>query len=584
MSEIGRSISTGTGAMPPEGPLSRRSLWGWVAVGLVAVGAIGAGAIWATNSGNGKLPDLPWTTVRRGPMTVSITEDGEVTAEKRQVIFNELRWPVIIEELFPEGRVVQKGQTVIRFRCDELLEAIDEQEIRYKSAESAYKAAVTNYDMLKLQLDARVRRAEIAVQDAIADLKKYKEAVWPQLLDDALAKIQLAERDLKLAEHKLQSKLKINADPELNRPYSQNEIDAERLAVDRLKLALKKARRDKEILEKYTHPRKLRDLTLAVEDAKLELVSAKAERDKQLKLAETQRESAALNLKTQRERLEEYKKDRDTKLNVKAEQTGLVVYETRRRPWHRPITVAVGETIKPRQQLIIIPDSSTLVVRTRVYEAVRERVHAGLPAKIRLDARRGKVLRGKVSKVAVLPDSQNPWLSPGVKVYPTTVRFDEDLSGLDLKPGMTCDVEIILAELPDVLSVPIAAVFSDDESTYCYRLDGKGRPKRTAIRIGLTSETRVQVLSGLAEGDRVLLVPPPGEKSRPRRKKKQVQQTATTLPVAMPAGAGTRSMPRRGGRGPLARPRSRPAKAGKRRPATGGTGARRGAARDSSMP
>jgi len=184
--------------------------------------------------------------------------------------------------------------------------------------------------------------------------------------------------------------------------------------------------------------------------------------------------------------------------------------------------------------------------------------------------------------VAVLPDSQNPWLSPGVKVYPTVVSFDEDLSGLDLKPGMTCDVEIILAELPDALSVPIAAVFSDNESTYCYRLGPDGKAKRTAIKIGLTSETRAQVLSGLAEGDKVLLVPPPGEKPAPRRKKRKPQQSPTT-PVAMPAAAGTaRPSPR--GRRPALGSQGRPTGAARHRRAAHAESASRAATSQPSTP
>lgn len=93
---------------------------------------------------------------------------------------------------------------------------------------------------------------------------------------------------------------------------------------------MKSAKTEKDILHKYTHPRQLRDFTIAVEDAKLEQIAAEAERDKQLKLAQTQKNYAAFNRKRQAERLKEYVEDRDTKLNIKAKESGLVVYETRR--------------------------------------------------------------------------------------------------------------------------------------------------------------------------------------------------------------------------------------------------------------
>ncbi|KKK99101.1 hypothetical protein LCGC14_2636120, partial [marine sediment metagenome] len=153
-----------------------------------------------------------------------------------------------------------------------------------------------------------------------------------------------------------------------------------------------------------------------------------------------------------KKKLKELRED-EKKLTVKAEKTGLVVYDTgRSRYGGNDIVVAEGEKINPRQQLLIIPDMSTLQIRTRVYEVMIDQITPGLPAVIRLDSKPDLTLKGKVSKVAVLPDSQNRWLNPGVKVYPATVTFDGDLSKLDLKPGMTCNVEVTLAELDDAIS------------------------------------------------------------------------------------------------------------------------------------
>jgi HlyD family secretion protein len=411
------------------------------------------------------------------------------------------------------------------------------------------------------------------VEDSEANLAKYQEAEWDQLQAEAASAIDLAAGDLKLAKHKLNSKQKINTDPELNQPYSQSEIEAERLTVARLQRSLKRAQTDRDILHKYTHPRRLRDLQTGVDDAQRELIAAGAERDKQLSLAKTQKETKALSLRNARDKLTELIDDRDNCLHIKAEQTGLVVYETRRRHWHRPITVAVDEEISPRQQLMVIPDSSTLVVKTQVYEAVREKVSVGLPARIRLDARAGKTLRGTVSKVNFLPDSQNPWLSPGVKVYPTTITFNDDVTGLDLKPGMTCDVIITLAELPEVLSVPIAGVFSDQDTTFCYRVGANGAPCRTEVQLGLTSETRAEIKSGLSANDVVLLVPPRGERIH---RKAPAKEAPTSMPARM--GPPRRGGPGREGRG-MRPATTRPAGAG--RP---GTPTTRRARRDGNRP
>ena len=75
---------------------------------------------------------------------------------------------------------------------------------------------------------------------------------------------------------------------------------------------------------------------------------------------------------------------------------------------------------------------------------------------------------------------------------------------------MTADVELILDRLDDILQVPIAAVFSEGESTFCWKVTGRSRRTKVPVKVGRSNETDVEILEGLAEGDIVLLVPPEG--------------------------------------------------------------------------
>ncbi len=452
-------------------------------------------------------------------------------------------------ELAPQGALVQKGDTIIRLECEDLMVAITDQELLLQSAEDANLVATKQVLLTKKEMAAQVSKAKTAVVDAENDLKKYVEGEWDQQRDEAEANIKITKGDLILAEGKLDSKLKINRDPALNEPYSKSEIEAEELSVERLKLALKKAETAKGLLLKYTHPRTLRDLKIAISDAILDLEITEVDADTKNRLADAAKKSADVRLAKRKARLKELKEDA-AKLHVVAEEAGLVVHETRRRHWSRPITLAVGEKINPRQQLMIIPDMTTLQVETTVYEAVRDQVYEGLPALIRLtrqEAKNNTVLTGMVYKVAPLPDSQNPWLSPGVKVFPTVVKFTDLKLTEGLTPGMTAQVEIILAELPDVLSVPIAAVFSEAEETYCYKTE-HGKHSRVPVRIGRSSETQVQILSGLAENDLVLLAPPPGAKPTKKAKERPKTPAIATRPATTrPAPTATR--PASGSRG-----------------------------------
>ncbi len=555
MSEVSQSISIASSQTAAS--LQRRK---WILIAAAAaVGVtflIGAGLLAMGGGTNENHNSNDTATVRRTMLPISVTESGVIMSANRQIIANELRWPVVIEEL-AEADYIKKGELIIRFSCEELDDAIEEAELDHQTAQDEYDAAVSSLEISRMQAENNIRKARMAVEDAENDLRKYMggewvdeymkllaerqpattQAVnaavtafepagqdlteifqtlaeheggeWCQKRDESEADMKLAQGDLLLATERHDAKVKINSDPSLKQPYSKNEIESERLNVERLKLKLQKAVTSIDILHRYTHPRAFRDKLTGVTDAKLKLAEALAGEKNKVNLAKTKVAARLSRLKRHKDREADFKEDFATKLKYVADAPGLVVYDTgRRRGYGGDVKVAVGERINPRQQLMIIPDMSTLQVDTKVLEAVAEQVHPGLPATIRLDARPGTVLRGNVTKIAPLPDTQNRFWSPDVKMYPTIVSFEADVAQLKLKPEMTAQVEIILAELTDVLTVPISAIFTDHDVTFCYRRR-KGTVKRVPVAIGRSSETLVEILLGLNENDKVLLAPPP---------------------------------------------------------------------------
>jgi len=263
--------------------------------------------------------------------------------------------------------------------------------------------------------------------------------------------------------------------------------------------------------------------------------------------------------------LKEYLAD-EKKLVVKAETAGLVVYDTAGSRW-RPsnVTVEVGEQLGPRQQIMIIPDMTTLQVETKVYEAIIDQVRPGMRAYVHLEGKPGEPpMSGYVSDVSPLPDSQGRWITTGMKVFNVTVKFEEPPESLKLKPGLTTKVQLILARLQDVLSVPIASVYTDQDQTYVRRVVG-GKAVPVSVKVGRMSDKRVEIVSGLSEGDKVLLVPPSGISGAAKPKGPKTRPAARTRP-ARPPGPRTRPArpPGPGGRpGHPRRPRTRPA--GRRR-------------------
>ncbi len=524
---------------PPNGyniatnePAPRGRSSGWVFAILLGVLVLGGGGFaatwwgWPELYGRGEADtDLGATAeVRRGTMEITVVEDGDVRAAKQKVIRNELRWPAYIEEVAPQGPI-SAGETIIRFKCDELEEEIIQQEQQRTSAENAVARATADLEITTKEQEYKLTKAAQAIEDAREDFGRYVGQGAEDLLkrDDigsldlsehigeggeatrVLAKaesdIQMAERDLVLAEDKLDFKLRANEELAPSSPYSENEIRADRLSVDRLKLNVQDARMHLYMLRKYDIPRELRRLWAAVEATELAYDRAEVEHQQAIARARQDKQAQEMAFRITDKRYQDLLRDRDEHLHFTAEEDGIVVYESGGRRWEPEVEIEVGAKVNPRQQLMIIPDMRTLQIETKVYESMISAMRSGLKARVRLDAKPNEVFAAHVEHVAPMAEQGSRWMNPGVKTYEVVVKLDEQVKGLD--PNMTARVEMILGRVDDALIVPVDAVFQEGEVTKCFVVRG-GQAAETEIEVGRSNRTEVEIVAGLKAGEQVL--------------------------------------------------------------------------------
>jgi multidrug efflux pump subunit AcrA (membrane-fusion protein) len=77
---------------------------------------------------------------------------------------------------------------------------------------------------------------------------------------------------------------------------------------------------------------------------------------------------------------------------------------------------------------------------------------------------------------------------------------------------MTADVTIITASRENVLVIPLRAVRTEGEHAYVDRLVG-GKVERAEVKLGMMTETEVEITSGVAEGDVVVVAAAPTQGS-----------------------------------------------------------------------
>jgi RND family efflux transporter MFP subunit len=212
-----------------------------------------------------------------------------------------------------------------------------------------------------------------------------------------------------------------------------------------------------------------------------------------LKSVEASYENQVRQLEKIREQLEN--------CTIRAPHPGLVVYAGINRRWQNS-RMEEGKQVREQEEIITIPNTTSMMVRTTVHESVIARVRKEQKAKITIDSLPDRVLEGEVIKVAVLPDQQNRWLNPNLKVYETDVSiFGTDP---DLKPGMSAQVRIIIKELDGVLMIPLQAITTHNGNRVCFVKTAFGAERRE-IETGDYNDKFVEIKDGLEEGEKVVL-------------------------------------------------------------------------------
>lgn len=107
--------------------------------------------------------------------------------------------------------------------------------------------------------------------------------------------------------------------------------------------------------------------------------------------------------------------------------------------------------------------------------------------------------------------AQQDWFAADVKVYTTKVLINpDDIEGLNLKPGMSAEVTITIADaLEHVLTVPIQAIIGGSEmgaNRKIIVMTEEG-PKERDIVVGISNTKIAEIKEGLQEGDEVVLNP-----------------------------------------------------------------------------
>jgi len=192
-------------------------------------------------------------------------------------------------------------------------------------------------------------------------------------------------------------------------------------------------------------------------------------------------------------------------LKILAPHDGLVLQK--KEGWWMDQGTSAGDTRWPGTVILTIPDISTMKARVYVLESDAGNLRIGQTGHIVVDSHPGLRFNSTVERMETLArplEKESP-----IKYFEVLVKIDAKDSQV-LRPGKMVRARITVAELKDALVVPRGALSEENRKFFVW-VDRPGAPEKRAVEIGPGDGARIALLSGVREGESVLLNPPKAE-------------------------------------------------------------------------
>ena len=432
--------------------LKRAFLLGGLLLIGIAVTSLGPALFSATETG----PQMLYT-VTPTDLVVTITEQGTLESAENIEIKNKVRGHNTVTWVIPSGSVVKAGDELVRLDTKVIEETVSEQKTKVFEATATLKETEADLAVAQIQLDAYLDG-------------RYR------------GELKAAQNNLSIAKSNLQSALTmlIKSRDLFNKGFITNlEFEGNELTVTQARLQLNVCETELDVLERYT-----REMNMKGMEGNVTYRTGKLKADQSgLKMTISRRDRAIAEL---------------AECVVVAERDGLVIYPTAA-AWKDTPDITEGATVAKEQILLIMPNLQKMQIKVGIHESVIGRMAPGLQARITLPTR---TVDSKVSSVATITRPAGWWTGNVVK-YDTIIELPPERG---LKPGMSAEVEIVLARHEDVLTVPVAAVVESDAGSFCWLKTSDGVQRRP-LQLGDNNDSFVIVTAGLKEGDQVILNP-----------------------------------------------------------------------------
>ena len=473
---------------------------------LIAVFLVGltTGLMWLLlGSVSGRARELT-VPVRYGDLHVVVRAPGKIESGNATRVETRVGGRVLTY-VVPEGTMVRKGKILARFDETALRERVltRRNDLEMAGVRLAEKEERRKVRRQEVEAQIKMLEADLAIKSTEHDRTKslpYPDQVTRAKLDrDYYAsRLRIAKQDLEIIKVLTARGAQV---------FSREELREKELAYARAQGELEKAENQLKDVQAGASPLELDAAERELAKAEIALAQARRKLPEQITILDVDVRSAKTEVDKMQVRLDHSLKDLDQN-EVKAPVDGMLVYRTIH---GRPIQL--GDQFWRRAHLFDIADLDNMIVKAKVNEAEYALISTGMSVRIRAFSMPDRVFKGKIVEVAkVAKDRAEGELTSwrqvhsggeaGIQAFDVTIAI-EDRSPY-IKPNVEAEVIVSCKTIPDVLTIPVTAVFEKSGRKYVRVLNGR-RVETREITPGESAGEWIVVTQGLAAGEDVLL-------------------------------------------------------------------------------
>ncbi len=450
--------------------------------------------------------------VKKGPFRIDVKLEGVFEAQNMiELCIRPEEWSGLsVLKAVEHGAMVKRGDLVLALDLEKIDLAIADQDRDLQLAALSLKDAEETLRALEKSAPLDMEAADRANRVAQEDLKQFSDVEYPLSLKTAAMVLEVAKDTVEYEEEELRQLEKMYKADEATKETEQIVLKRARDTVKRAKFILERTKAEADEFLKLVLPRHGDKIKEAAKRADIDLSRAKIT----LPIALTKQRLEFEKLKVQHEQAEKHlrklREDR-TLMTVKAPADGIIYYgKCSHGKWSGAgsETLHRGNSISPGEVFMTLVQTRPLLVHVSVPESDIQYVRAGLQAVVEPSGLSDLRLPAIVQHVGAIP------MSSGSFDGQLTVALDGQADAV--MPGMNCEVKMVPSKKQDALTVSPKAVFRDDldvqhHYVYVAAKSDKGKAEKRAVTIGKRNDKQVEILSGLKEGEEVLLERPKDE-------------------------------------------------------------------------